>query len=73
MTADDSRLALEEELAFQGETLRGLSDALATQQQDILLLQQQLRLLATEVKGLRKAAPGDSATEGESEEAPPHY
>jgi SlyX protein len=75
MTADKAVLALEEELAFQGESLRSLNDALAAQQQDMLLLKRQLTLLAAEVQALRRASGVESVdtVDVDDDEKPPHY
>ncbi|MEO0436883.1 MAG: SlyX family protein [Pseudomonadota bacterium] len=61
---------LQAELAFQGDTLRTLDEALGRQQADILSLKEQVSLLGEELKRLKDDAvppttPGD--------EPPPHY
>ena len=73
---DESRIHtaltdLQAELAFQGDALRELSDALGAQQKDILLMREQLSLLASQLRKLRDAAPEGSPPEGD--ERPPHY
>ena len=75
MTSDKALLALEEELAFQGESLRSLNDALAVQQQDMLLLRRQLTLLAAEVQALRRASGVESVdtVDVDGDDKPPHY
>ena len=75
MSADKALLALEEELAFQGESLRGLNDALAAQQRDLLLLRRQLTLLAAEVQALRRASGAESVdtVDADGDDKPPHY
>lgn len=77
MAGDNPLAAVEEELAFQGESLRGLNDALALQQQDILLLKRQLALLADELKSLRSGRSGDESSSDDAEDPadskPPHY
>jgi SlyX protein len=72
---DDPRVeALEAELAFQGEAVRALNDALGRQQGDILLLQRQVALLAQEVKSLRQAhAPQQPHAGAAADDKPPHY
>jgi SlyX protein len=75
MAVNKELLTLEEDVAFQGENLRSLNEALSVQQQDILLLKRQLSLLAAEVQTLREmsgAEPMDSV-DADSDEKPPHY
>ncbi|WP_439102140.1 SlyX family protein [Congregibacter sp.] len=68
-TADIGKL--QAELAFQNDSVQRLNDALATQQQDILLLQRQVALLGEQLRALRE---NDSQTAGDSVvEKPPHY
>ncbi|EED33159.1 SlyX superfamily protein [gamma proteobacterium NOR5-3] len=63
--------SLQAEMAFQGDSVQRLNDALATQQQDILMLQRQVALLGEQLRGLREAS---STREGATEnEKPPHY
>ncbi|MEM9758680.1 MAG: SlyX family protein [Pseudomonadota bacterium] len=64
--------ALEAELAFQTDTCRELSDALATQQLDILTLQRQVRYLSDQLAALRERERHDRA-EAPDDERPPHY
>lgn len=63
---------VEAELAFQGDGLRELSDALATQQTDILTLKEQVRLLSAQLKALRNEL-AESGAAPASDETPPHY
>lgn len=74
---DDLRLQMAEvqsQLAFQEDTVQALNDALALQQQEILLLRRQLELIkqrqdeqAVEA-GLQTGQPGSPV-----DEKPPHY
>ncbi len=64
---------VEAELAFQGDSLRQLSDALATQQLDILTLQTQVRHLNEQLKALREEAAAPGAGSDLPEPPPPHY
>lgn len=77
MDGDDDRLSkLEAELAFQGETLRELNEALSTQQRDLLLLRRQLTLLVEELRELRSERRSGPDVEGAMDagtERPPHY
>lgn len=62
---------LQAELAFQSDSVRRLNDALATQQQDILMLQRQVELLGEQLRALRE---NDDRGEGAAMlEKPPHY
>jgi len=62
---------LQAEMAFQGDSVHRLNDALATQQQDILMLQRQVALLAEQLRTLREN--GSGRDEGAEVEKPPHY
>lgn len=68
---------VETELAFQGDGLRELNDALATQQLELIELRTQVQHLASQMKALRQegAAPmdGESDVKGGGHEPPPHY
>lgn len=70
---------LQSELAFQSDSVQRLNDALATQQQDILLLQRQVALLGEQLRALRDAG-GNGGTQAEGQDLgaseldrPPHY
>ena len=63
--------ALQSEMAFQGDSMHRLNDALASQQQDILMLQRQVALLGEQLRALKDS---DSNAQGKTEdERPPHY
>ena len=75
MTAeiDALKTALSEvqsQLAFQDEIVAALNDALASQQQDILLLRRQLELLK---QRLDEQALGGVSSAPVTDEKPPHY
>lgn len=69
MNYDDRLIDLETRLAYQDETLRVLSDALARQQRDLeqltTLCQQLLERVRTQGTEVFKGTPAD--------EVPPHY
>jgi len=65
--------AIEGEIAFQGDTLRELGDALATQQMDVLALQQQVRLLGEQLAALRADVSRAAHDGNDDEPPPPHY
>ena len=65
---NDSVEALEIKVSFQDELLQQLDDALGQQQQEILLLKEQLRVLSEQVRLL-----GDSESKTSVEPPPPHY
>lgn len=58
-------------LAFQDDTVAALNEAIAAQQQDILLLKRQLELL--KLRQDEQAAQVDSGAAPPVEEKPPHY
>jgi len=64
---------VEAELAFQGDTLRALNEALASQQLEILTLRDQVRLLQQQVKALRREVADGAAPPAGPEAPPPHY
>ncbi|MEE4277837.1 MAG: SlyX family protein [Halieaceae bacterium] len=64
---------LEAELAFQGDSINGLSDALALQQSDLLAMQQQLRHLSEQLRSLTVALADANAPGAAADERPPHY
>lgn len=70
-TDTDQRLqVLEERLAFQEHTLQHLDDALASQQQQIISYQEQLRVLLQQIQKLEASMPDGAAP---ADERPPHY
>jgi SlyX protein len=71
MNTEDRLNELEVKIAFQDDLLDSLNSTIARQQQQIDLLQQQLRLVYQQFK----AAQPDSGNDGGSlrDEIPPHY
>ncbi|NWK77300.1 SlyX family protein [Aquitalea sp. LB_tupeE] len=71
MNTEDRLTELEVKIAFQDDLLDSLNNTIARQQQQIDLLQQQLRLVYQQFK----AAQPDSGNSGSSlrDEIPPHY
>ena len=66
----DSRLTdLEVKVAFQDDLLEALNRIVAEQQQQLELLQAQLRLLHDQLRSIQPSLIGDSA----DEPPPPHY
>jgi len=61
---------LQSQAAFQEDAIAALDEALATQQQEILLLRRQLELLQERLK--EQAATHDSGVEPAIDK-PPHY
>ncbi len=61
---------LEIKMAFQEELVEALNGVVVRQQQEIELLQQQIRYLYRQVRDLR---PADEAPPAPEEEVPPHY
>jgi uncharacterized coiled-coil protein SlyX len=62
---------LETKLAFVEDTVRALDAALATQQQHMLQLQQELEALRIRLR--EQGTRLDAMTPGEAEPLPPHY
>lgn len=62
---------LETKLAFVEDTVRALDAALATQQQHMLQLQQELDVLRIRLR--EQGTRLDAMTPGEPEPPPPHY
>lgn len=64
---------LQSQIAFQDDTIQSLNDALALQQQDILLLKQQLSQLMQDLKGMLNDKDGGPSMGSMFDERPPHY
>ena len=62
---------VQSQLAFQEDALQSLNEALAQQQQEILLLRRQLELLKQRQDEVGVTQGGSEADGGE--EKPPHY
>lgn len=69
----DAITRVEAELAFQGDTVHALNEALAAQQLEILTLRDQVRLLQQQVKALRREVADGTAAPAGPEAPPPHY
>ena len=67
----DSQSDLESQIAFLENTVTGLDKALVSQQQQILELQNQLRMLHGEIK--TQGARLDEVDTAPLDEPPPHY
>ncbi|HEX5361913.1 MAG TPA: SlyX family protein [Fluviicoccus sp.] len=61
---------LEIKMAFQEELVEALNGVVVRQQQEIELLQQQVRYLYRQIRDLR---PVDEAAPTPEDEVPPHY
>jgi SlyX protein len=65
---------LQAEVAFQGDNVHRLNEALASQQQDVLMLQRQVMLLGEQLRALRENTHNaGSSGASEDNEPPPHY
>ncbi len=62
---------VQSQLAFQEDTLAALNEAVASQQQEILVLRGQLALLKQRQD--EQAAQFDPSTAAPADEKPPHY
>ena len=60
---------LEMKVAFQEDLLQKLDDAVFAQQQQILLLEDQVRVLSEQLQQIATARPESAAVD----ERPPHY
>ena len=72
---DDIRQELHElqsQFAFQEDTVQSLNEALALQQQEILVMRRQLELLKQNQEE-RQSRPGEGAQGSLLDEKPPHY
>ena len=63
---------LQSQLSFQEDAIKGLDDALAQQQQELLVLRRQLELLHEQVRQQPDAREGGQAL-SPPDEKPPHY
>lgn len=70
--SEETIAALQAELEFQGDAIHKLNEALAFQQQDLLLCKRQIELLSAQLRTLREAGDG-GAGEVPVNEVPPHY
>lgn len=72
--SDDERLIdLESRIAYQDETLRVLSDAVASQQKQIDQLQGFCRQLLERLKARAQDGGGSGESFSAADEVPPHY
>lgn len=60
---------LQSQVAFQDETIDALNQAVTDQQQQLIVLQRQVKLLAEKVKSSKP----DSVRPASEEPPPPHY
>ncbi|MDP6968552.1 MAG: SlyX family protein [Gammaproteobacteria bacterium] len=72
MSQDPAITELQEQLAFQEQTIDNLNASLSQQQLDMARLQRSLELLAQQVKNMRQhMSAGHTAPP--ADEKPPHY
>ena len=64
-------IELQSQMAFHEDTIGSLNEALAAQQQEILMLRRQLELL--KLRQEEQSATADQAAGMPLEEKPPHY
>ena len=72
MLQDPTIAELQQQLAFQEQTIDSLNASLGQQQLDIARLQRSLELLAQQVKNMRQHMSSGS-TAPPADEKPPHY
>ncbi len=63
---------LQEKIAYQEQTIEALNEALTSQQQQLLTLQEELRLLASLVREWREDNNANTPNKV-THEIPPHY
>lgn len=68
---ENAIIDLQARVAHQDDTLLKLNDVIATQQKELLRMNQNLKLMAEQLRSLREANP--SADGGAEHELPPHY
>ena len=70
---EERLISLETQLAFQDDSIEQLNQQVILQQRDLLLLQEQLYLMAQRFKEIQQAneQQGDQPTA--ADEKPPHY
>jgi SlyX protein len=61
---------LQAELAFQGEAVHALNEALGAQQRELLLIREQLAAVGAQLRKLREAG---ADAQPAADEPPPHY
>lgn len=74
MTQYEERLiSMETQLTFQDDLIEQLNQQVILQQRDLLLLQEQLHLMAQRFKALQKANEQQDEQTSAANERPPHY
>lgn len=64
---------LESRVAFQDETIRVLNDTIASQDQQLLSMQAELKLIKTRLRELVQAVGDSPLAPASAETPPPHY
>jgi SlyX protein len=72
MSQDPTIADLQQQLAFQEQTIDSLNASLSQQQLDIVRLQRSMALLAQQVKNMRQDMSAPNHTPP-ADEKPPHY
>ena len=72
MSNDPAIADLQQQLAFQEQTIDSLNDSVSQQQLDIALLQRTVELLAQQVKSMRNDT-GSGQSAPPADQPPPHY
>ncbi len=74
MTQYEERLiSIETQLAFQDDLIEQLNQQVILQQGDLLLLQEQLHLMAQRFKELQQTSERQDEQPSAADERPPHY
>ena len=72
MTNNADIVELQQQIAFQEQTVDTLNEVVSRQQKDLTRIERTLSLLAQQMKNLQQAADADQGGP-EANEPPPHY
>ena len=70
---EERLISMESQLAFQDDLIEQLNQQVILQQQDLLMLQEQLRLMAQRFKELEQTSEQQGDQPSATDERPPHY
>ena len=70
---EERLISMESQLAFQDDLIEQLNQQVILQQRDLLLLQEQLPLMAQRFKELQQTSERQGHQPSAEDERPPHY
>ncbi len=70
---EERLISMESQLAFQDDLIEQLNQQVILQQRDLLLLQEQLHLMAQRFKELQQTSERQGDQPSAEDERPPHY